>query len=229
VTKKILRVLVLAVLVGLMWAFLQLRRFEDVFLRYALKKDQRFLEREMGLERSQRVVEGIKKHWEEVEELWPAPESVFMRRHRIVAIHGLALYRALLEELRADENPLGIVEELFWQTHNIHLKVFAYILRKSRDPFRIWEWGAPLFVKYLYPKPPYEWELIKGGGVIGFDIKKCPSYCEFYKEAGVPELTPAICKFDFHMMTLFPPQIEMKRELCMGEGDDICDFRWYRR
>ncbi len=233
--KKILRILVLAVPVGLAWAFLRFHGlddiFDDMYLRSALAKDRDFLEPKMGRERSQRVIEGVKKHWEEFQELWPTSERGAIRHHRRRAFHTLALYRALPEELRADEDPFEIIEELVWQTFgNIHVKALAYILRKSRDPFRIFAWAAPLFTKYTHPRPPYEWEFVKGDGVVGIDFKNCPPYCDFYKQVGAPELTrPTVCEFDWRMMALFPPQIEMKRELCLSEGDDICEVRWYRR
>lgn len=59
--KKILRIFALAFPVGLAWAVLNLHNSEERHKRNALRKDERFLEGKVGQERSQRIIEGVKK------------------------------------------------------------------------------------------------------------------------------------------------------------------------
>lgn len=228
--KKIYGVLGAIILVGIIILSLLSRRFEQSYFDGALKKDRRLLERELGKESAQRVIAGVSRYLEDIAELWPHGQKGAMRLHRVFALHGVALYKALHDELGDDEGLLDKVEELFWDSApKFYFKIFGYLLSKSRDPFGIFAWVAPIFTRYMYPRPPYEWEFVREKGMVGFDFKECPSYCSFFRDLGIPELTVALCNYDWHWMALFPPQIEMKRELCMGEGDDVCEFRWYRR
>jgi hypothetical protein len=148
----------------------------------------------------------------------------------VFAIHALALYRALGEELAQDEDLVAMTEKLVWMTHPVvPFKVIDFFLSKSKNPLRLFGRMLSPALRFLFPKPPYERTgVLDLDDAVGVDFTSCPPYREFFASEDAPELTIVACNMDWRWMQLIKP-LRMGRDLCMGQGDSRCEFRWYEQ
>ena len=66
----------------------------------------------------------------------------------------------------------------------------------------------------------------KKGNEAGLDILSCP-VVDALKEIGMPEVAPVMCAIDQVYSTGYRG-IRFKRTKSVAEGDDCCDYRYYR-
>jgi hypothetical protein len=59
----------------------------------------------------------------------------------------------------------------------------------------------------------------------GVTVKRC-GILKYLTRMGAPELTPFICRGDFHIQKYLPEGIEFKRTQVIAEGGECCDFRY---
>ena len=64
------------------------------------------------------------------------------------------------------------------------------------------------------------------GNEAGLDILSCP-VVDALKEIGMPEVAPVMCAIDQVYSTGYRG-IRFKRTKSVAEGDDCCDYRYYR-
>ncbi len=212
--------------------FLLYRRFEDLYRLGQLGSLRRILKREMGVEKSARIVDGVERHYEEISARWPATLRGIMRLHRIFLIMAFAIYKALVDEFGGDEDIPRMAERLVWESGPTCKRptelFFKLFFVGSKDPFARFAPFAKRFIDFMYPCPLYAIEYVEEEGVVGFDYVKCP-YPRFYEEHGMEVFGRALCQLDFRWAELLPPQIGMRREHTLSEGADKCDFRLYRK
>lgn len=61
-----------------------------------------------------------------------------------------------------------------------------------------------------------------------FNVTKC-QYAEIYKKLNVTDLGTCLsCERDFSFNNGFNPEIKLKRSKTIMEGEDICDFRYFK-
>jgi hypothetical protein len=227
--RKIVRNLVIASLAVVGVAILLSRRFEDLFLNVQLTSLKRIWDRDIGEEQSRRLLDRVRGCYEEIEQRRTHFEKGVMRFLRAQTIIGIAIYRALLDEMQDRQEAIKETERLIWE---VQLKILGNIIGFSlglrKDPFDRFERVLPYINRYVFPTPPYERTDVEVAGGVGFDFTKCYT-CEFLKDECVPELTIAFCNQDWRLAKLYPRQIEYQRDHCMGEGAEFCDFRYFRR
>jgi len=62
--------------------------------------------------------------------------------------------------------------------------------------------------------------------VIAFNMTRC-GICEYYKKQGVPELSSVMCNADA-VAADFMRGVRFQRMKTIANGDDVCDFRYFR-
>ena len=152
-----------------------------------------------------------------------------MAFHRILRITGLALYEALLPELRNQDEVIQRIHELLW--HGPMSKMIggvAFFVRRSEDPFQRFLQVLGPKNEWFFPCPPWEKEPVQIQDGVGWHQKRCP-YAEFFDREGIPELTRAYCDMDLRMAELLPAHVELQREHALCRGDDHCDFLFDRK
>ena len=185
------------------------------------------LKQELGKEKSREVVAKTKCHFKELDKGKPKEKGI-MRFHRTMLILGLALYRAMQDELGDRDDLVDIVHEVLWRSVTCDLtRIQAFFVRRSKDPFS-------RFLRLLGPRneqfftcPPWEKVEVELENGVGWDQHKCPYY-EFFKEEDEVGLTRAYCDIDELVAGLVPDHVELKRDRTLAKGDDSCDFYYYR-
>ncbi len=105
-----------------------------------------------------------------------------MRFHRTLLILGLALYRAMQDELGDRDDLVEIVHKVIWRSVLCDsMRIQAFFVRRSKDPYN-------LFLSLLGPRneqfftcPPWEKVEVELENGVGWDQLQCPYY-EFFKE-----------------------------------------------
>ena len=87
------------------------------------------------------------------------------------------------------------------------------------------KWVLGLVTRYFFSSPFVHRHLPAETGVaVAFDVTVCP-LDEYFKDQGVPELTPnAACNLDHCLARAF--DIELVRTQTIAHGAEYCDFRW---
>jgi L-2-amino-thiazoline-4-carboxylic acid hydrolase len=159
----------------------------------------------------------------------PVFKSSFNRMTLKIAVDALAFYRALLTELPqpdALELVLPFVNNWMDGQFDTWIARMGYANRTPHLLYRRW-WFADANradepdgqkFKFLPPKD----DLFYGVNVIRCGMVK------FLAKMGAPELTPLICKGDFHIQKYLPKGIEFRRSQVIAEGGEFCDFRYYK-
>jgi len=73
-----------------------------------------------------------------------------------------------------------------------------------------------------------KFEFLPPDGNLFYDVNvtRC-GMVKFLTRMGAPELTPFICRGDFHIQKYLPRGIIFKRTQVIAEGGSCCDFRYY--
>ena len=170
----------------------------------------------------------MKNHYKELDKRKPKEKGI-MGFHRMLLIVGLSLYRAMQEELGNKDDSIEIIHRILWRSRTRQLTgVIAFFVRRSKNPF-------DLYLKLLGPKnerffpcPPWEKVEVELENGIGWHQTKCPYY-DFFKEEGVVELTKAYCDIDKRVAELVPNHVELKRQRTLTNGNNWCDFYYYKK
>jgi len=187
------------------------------------------LKQELGKEMSRKVLDRTKHYYTELDKVKPKEKGV-MRIHRTLWVMGLALYRAMQDELGDRDDLVDIVLKVMWGSvlcDSIRLQ--AFFVRRSKDPFN-------LFLKLLGPRnerfftcPPWEKVEVELDNGVGWDQVKCPVYEFFKEEDELGLMTRAYCDLDRLIAGLVPNIVELKRQRTLALGDSSCDFYYYKK
>ena len=186
------------------------------------------LKQELGKDMSRKVVDKTKCHLKELDKGKPKEKGI-MRFHRTLLILGLALYRAMQDELGDRDDLVDIVHKVIWRSVLCDLmRIQAFFVRRSKDPYN-------LFLRLLGPRneqfficPPWKKVEVELENGVGWDQLQCPYY-EFFKEEDEVGLTRAYCDIDKLVAELVPNHVELRRQRTLAKGDSSCDFYYYRK
>jgi hypothetical protein len=200
-------------------------KFKLISVFFKLKST---LKQELGKDMSRQVVDRTKYYYKEIEKRKPKEKGV-MRFHRTLLILGLALYRAMQDELGDRDDLVDIIHKVLWRSVTCDLmRIQAFFVRHSKDPYN-------LFLRLLGPRnerfflcPPWEKVEVELENGVGWDQLKCPYY-DFFKEEDEVGLTKAYCDIDKLVAKLVPDHIELKRQRTLADGDSSCDFYYYKK
>ena len=188
----------------------------------------RELERNWGKEAAKRILASFERHLEELKGDGIEASGV-MRFHLFSARQGLALYRALTEELGDRESAVEATHQVIWNAFlKTPFRISGSMLGRAKDPFAACVRNLELRDPRIFPSPGWEREIVEVENGWGKDYKKC-FYYDYFNDKGAPELTPAFCEVDFKQAGYFPSQIEFCRTKTLATGGDLCDFRFYHR
>jgi len=185
------------------------------------------LQREIGKDSSRWVIDKMKNYYREIDKREPKKMGI-MSYHRHLWIIGLSLYRAMQRE----SNNNDLVETTHRILWNLGLRqqtsAIAFFIRRSKNPFdRFLKVLGPRNERF-FPCPPWEKVEVELENGVGWDQKKCPVY-EFFKKEGAVELTKAYCDMDKLAAEFVSDHIELKRQRTLANGDNICDFYYYKK
>jgi L-2-amino-thiazoline-4-carboxylic acid hydrolase len=200
-------------------------KFKSISLFFKLKST---LNHELGKDIAYQVLLKTKFLYNELDSLKPKEKGI-MRFHRTILLLGLALYRAMKNELGDRNDLVGIINKILWNSTPCDMmRMQAFFVRNSKDPYN-------LFLRLLGPRnehfflcPPWEKVEVELENGVGWDQVKCPYY-DFFKEEGEVALTKAYCDIDKLVAKLVPDIIELKRERTLADGDSSCDFYYYKK
>jgi hypothetical protein len=200
-------------------------KFKPVSVFFKLRST---LKQELGKDMSRKVVDKTKCHFKELDKGKPKEKGI-MRFHRTLLILGLALYRAMQDELGDRDDLVEIVHKVIWRSVLCDsMRIQAFFVRRSKDPYN-------LFLRLLGPRneqfftcPPWEKVEVELENGVGWDQLQCP-YHEFFKEENEVGLTRAYCDIDKLVAELVPNHVELRRQRTLAKGDSSCDFYYYRK
>lgn len=156
-------------------------------------------------------------------------EKGIMIYHRISMVMGLALYRAMINEY-SDHDLLQkhIMDILYNATAKYYVNFKAFFINRSIDPFEN-------FLKQLGPKnekffpcPPWDKRPIPVENGTGWHQYKCPYY-EFLVKEDSLEMARTFCDYDKRTVDAVSKYVEMRRFRTLVDGDESCDFLYYRK
>jgi hypothetical protein len=186
------------------------------------------LQHEIGKDSSRRVIDKMKNHYKEIDKREPKKKGI-MGYHRMLLIIGLSLYRAMQEELSKDNDLIETIHRILWNIGSRQQTGFiAFFVRRSKNPFDLYLQLLGPRNERFFPCPPWEKVEVELENGIGWDQKQCPYY-DFFKKEGVVELTKAYCDIDKLVAELVPNHIELKRQRTLANGDNCCDFYYYKK
>jgi len=186
------------------------------------------LRHELGKDMARQVLHKTQHLFIELSNRKPREKGI-MRFHRTMLILGLALYRAMQDELDDRDDLVDIVQIVIWRSVICDLmRIQAFFVRRSKDPFN-------LFLRLLGPRneqfftcPPWKKVEVELDNGVGWDQLQCPMY-EFFKEENEVGLTRAYCDIDKLVAGLVTDHVELRRERTLAKGDSSCDFYYYRK
>jgi hypothetical protein len=141
------------------------------------------VKQELGKDMSRQVVDKTKYYYKELDKSKPKENGV-MRIHRTMWVLGLALYRAMQDELGNRDDLVDIVLKVMWLSALCDsIRMQAFFVRRSKDPFN-------LFLRLLGPRnerfftcPPWEKvEVALENGVVGinYNVQSMSSLLTFF-------------------------------------------------
>lgn len=189
---------------------------------------RRWLAKRYGAGRAKDILEEYEENYRELASDGRQEKGV-MAFHLDTARRGLALYRAVDDELGGEVDPVRVVHELIWELFmKVPSRLMGSLMARARDPFSGFVKGLRWTNRYVFPEPYWTRVEVVEEGCVGMDYTGC-FYYDYLAERGAPELTPAFCEMDIRQAECFPPQIEFRRTETLPTGSSRCDFRYYRR
>ncbi len=141
---------------------------------------------------------------------------------------GLALYQVLKEDLRDQAAALAVVDDLFAaaMAESPECKQLMLMARLP-DPFSWMSLASRLQISMAYPKEGWTMKtVVNTRDVLGFDTTHC-IYIDVLNSYHAPELAPSFCANDDYLMKDIP-FARFEHTMTLGQGDPVCNFRYYR-
>lgn len=158
----------------------------------------------------------------------PSFKSPFNQMTLKIAVDVLAFYWALLTAL-PQPTALALIQPFVnnWMDGQFDRWIArrVYANRTLHRIFRRW-WFANVNRADEPNGQRFEFLPPIGDLYYGVTVRRC-GLVKFLTRMGAPELTPLICRGDFHIQKYLPDGIEFKRTQVIAEGGDCCDFRYY--
>lgn len=158
----------------------------------------------------------------------PELNSSFNRMTLKIAVDVLAFYRALLTELTQKE-ALPLIEPFVnswmdgqfdrWIARKVYANRFLHRLYR-----RFWFDNANRHDEADGQK--FEYIPPTANLFYGINVVRC-GMVKFLFQMGAPELTPLICRGDFHIGRYLPQGVTFERTQVIAEGAAYCNFRYY--
>ena len=186
------------------------------------------LRHEFGKETTRQILHKTQYLYTELDNRKPKAEGI-MRLHRTMWILGLALYRAMQDELGDRGDLVDVVQKVLWKSVLCDLtRVQAFFVRRSKDPYNLYLRLLGPRNEEFFPCPPWKKVEVELDNGVGWDQLQCPVY-EFFKEEDELGLARAYCDLDKLIAQLVPNHIELRRQRTLAIGDSSCDFYYYRK
>lgn len=194
-----------------------------------LEKLYSYLTEQNGEDTALVLYKRIKGHYEELNGKKPHFIKWGMNFNITNAIIALSAYRTLLEDNVKEEEAIKKTETLVWATLpvNLYKTVFRFI-NMTPDPFSSYVFMTKQLNKVVFPSPGWERNYVIEENCFGFNVTKC-LYVDYLTSEGAPELVVALCNLDYRVAELFPEKITFHRNISIARGDEICDFRYFRK
>ena len=158
----------------------------------------------------------------------PSFKSSFNRMTLKIAVDLLVFYRALLTELPRSK-ALELIQPFVnnWMDGQFDRWIARriYANRTLHRMYRRW-WFSDINRADEPDGQKFEFLPPAGDLFYGVNVMRC-GMLKFLARMGAPELTPFICRGDFHIYKYLPDGIEFKRTQVIAEGGERCDFRYY--
>lgn len=135
-----------------------------------------------------------------------------------------ALYRAVQEHGMGQAEAGSLVETIMSDVYQpVPAAVFRLSrLRSANRETRV-KWLLGMLTRYFLG-PPFRYRHLASETGVAFDVTHCP-HANYFKEQGVPELTPhAACNLDYCMTRAWG--IDLVRSQTIAGGAEYCDFRF---
>lgn len=204
------------------------RKPEALTLRVNTALVRKQMSKRWGDEQVNRIITAFRKHYGDLPEDDMEMKGV-MKYQLEIARQGLALYRALSEELGRGEDPVEVTHQLMWDTFmKKPSRIMGSMMANTKDPFDGFAQSLAWTNAHIFPEPYWRRTDVDFEDGVGIDYTGC-FYYDYFKSKGVPELTKAFCEMDIRQAECFPPQIEFQRKETLPTGHDRCDFRYYKR
>jgi hypothetical protein len=185
------------------------------------------LAKRVGPARAQQLVDQISERYSLLLKQKPLPDNPILRQHLTQNIlPGLSLYQVLLHEHAGQQqSALKEVDQLFRAWVLDQYKLLLMPMKILPTPFCVFKFAFGERMK-AFPKAGWNYIPIENDtDRIAFNITQC-FYQDILQTYAAPELTASFCKTDEVMAELFPPGIRLQRPHTLGNGDDLCDFRY---
>jgi len=170
----------------------------------------------------------MKANYQEIGVEAPEFRSAFNQMTLKIAVDVLAFYRALLTELPKSE-ALDLIQPFVnnWMDGQFDRWIarFGYANRAIHLLYRR-RWFDDVNRADEPDGQKFEFLPPSGNLFYGVNVIRC-GMVKFLTKMGAAELTPYICRGDFHIQKYLPKGIMFKRTQVIAEGGDCCDFRYY--
>lgn len=156
-------------------------------------------------------------------------EKGIMAFHRMFLITGLALYRAIADELENQDECIDAIHDIMWNGRMSRMvSLAAFFVRRSKDPFHRFLQVLGPKNEWFFPCPPWEKAEVEIENGIGWHQRRCPMV-DFFDEEGEVDLCRAYGDMDERIAELLPEHVELRREHAMCRGGEWCDFLYHRK
>ncbi|MCA2683538.1 MAG: L-2-amino-thiazoline-4-carboxylic acid hydrolase [Microcystis sp. M038S2] len=174
------------------------------------------------------IISAMKANYQEIGVEAPEFRSAFNQMTLKIAVDVLAFYRALLTELPKSE-ALDLIQPFVnnWMDGQFDRWIarFGYANRAIHLLYRR-RWFDDVNRADEPDGQKFEFLPPSGNLFYGVNVIRC-GMVKFLTKMGAAELTPYICRGDFHIQKYLPKGIMFKRTQVIAEGGDCCDFRYY--
>jgi hypothetical protein len=174
------------------------------------------------------IISAMKANYQKIGVEAPEFRSAFNQMTLKIAVDVLAFYRALLTELPKSE-ALELIQPFVnnWMDGQFDCWIarFGYANRAIHLLYRR-RWFDDVNRADEPDGQKFEFLPPSGNLFYGVNVIRC-GMVKFLTKMGAAELTPYICRGDFHIQKYLPKGIMFKRTQVIAEGGDCCDFRYY--